>query len=322
MRKTAILLAALAVAMVGGRAEAAGGSVKVTPLGSHDGEFCALDRALVFEDPDGTRILYDAGRTVRGPDDPRLGKIDVVLLSHVHGDHLGDLIQPAANAGECGRPDFSVKATPNSNTASIAAAKKARIVVGSEMNGFLARKVKDAGGDPRQVQLVRFGANAKVGGVTMTTVPAAHSNGVSPAFLSPEHAHALEQNGLTAYVGPPTGYVVRFSNGLTVYLSGDTGVTAEQDLVVRGYYAANLAVMNIGDVFTTGPLEAAHVINNLVKPASVIVSHANEPATEGGKLKPSTKTAAFKAATKVPVHLPLSGKTMEFDGKGMCVAGC
>ena len=26
--------------------------VKVTPLGSHDGEFCRFDRAMVFEDPD------------------------------------------------------------------------------------------------------------------------------------------------------------------------------------------------------------------------------------------------------------------------------
>lgn len=53
-------------------------TIKVTPLGSHDGEFCALDRALIFEDPDGTRILYDADRTVRGPEDPRLGSINAV----------------------------------------------------------------------------------------------------------------------------------------------------------------------------------------------------------------------------------------------------
>ena len=39
-------------------------NVKITPLGSHDGELCPFDRALVFEDPDGTRLLYDAGRTV------------------------------------------------------------------------------------------------------------------------------------------------------------------------------------------------------------------------------------------------------------------
>lgn len=27
-------------------------NVKVTPLGSHDGEFCRLDRAMIFEDPE------------------------------------------------------------------------------------------------------------------------------------------------------------------------------------------------------------------------------------------------------------------------------
>src|SRR5205823_4426214 len=59
------------------------GVVKVTALGSHDGEFCARDRAMIFEDPDGTHVLYDAGFTVRGANDPRLGKIDVVLISHL-----------------------------------------------------------------------------------------------------------------------------------------------------------------------------------------------------------------------------------------------
>jgi L-ascorbate metabolism protein UlaG (beta-lactamase superfamily) len=295
-------------------------TVKITPLGSHDGEFCPLDRALIFEDPDGTRILYDAGRTVRGADDPRLGKIDAVLLSHVHGDHLGDLIQPSANAGECGKPDFSVKATPNSNTVNIAAGKKATLIVGGEMPSFFQIKMKAAGGDPKQVRLLRFGAHAKVGKVGVVSVPAVHTNGLPPAFL--ENAEVLAANGLTAYVGPPGGYVLQFSNGLVAYLSGDTGITAEQDLVVRRYYKANLAVMNIGDVFTTGPTEAAYVMNTLVRPKSVIASHANEAATKGGKLLPNSKTAAFKKATKMPVHVPLSGKTMEFDGAGKCVKGC
>ena len=81
-------------------------------------------------------------------------------------------------------------------------------------------------------------------------------------------------------------------------------------------------MINIGDVFTTGPTEAAYVINELVKPAEVIPSNANEPATKDGKLLPNTKTAAFKAASKVPVHLPLSGKTTEFDANGKCANGC
>jgi len=297
-------------------------NVKITPLGSHDGEFCALDRALVFEDPDGTRILYDAGRTVRGAGDPRLGKIDAVLLSHVHNDHLGDVHQPAANAGACGRPDFSVDAKPNSNSVNIVVAKKAKFLLGGEMPAFFSRKVKAAGGDPGQVVLVRFGAMSKVGGVGVASVPAVHSNGLDPAYLDKEHGEALAANGLTAYLGPPGGYVLQFSNGLVVYLSGDTGITAEQDLVVRRFYYANLAVINIGGTFTTGPAEAAYVINELVKPASVIASHANEVATKEGKLIAGTKTEAFRKAVKVPVHLPLSGRTMEFDGKGACVAGC
>ena len=126
-----LAVAALLVGCAGMEERPTGpGTVKITPLGSHDGELCALDRAMIFEDPDGTRILYDAGFTVRGADDPRLGKIDAVLLSHVHHDHLGLAHQPAANAGVCGKPDFSVRAAPNSNTANIAAGKKARVLVG------------------------------------------------------------------------------------------------------------------------------------------------------------------------------------------------
>jgi hypothetical protein len=39
-------------------------NVKVTPLGSHAGELCSRDRATIFEDPTGLRILYDAGHSV------------------------------------------------------------------------------------------------------------------------------------------------------------------------------------------------------------------------------------------------------------------
>jgi glyoxylase-like metal-dependent hydrolase (beta-lactamase superfamily II) len=100
--------------------------VKVTPLGGHDGELCPQDRALIFEDPNGTRILYDPGRTVAGPTDPRLGKIDIILVTHMHGDHVGNAHNKAPNSGSCDKPDTSVSALPNSNSVNIALARRQR----------------------------------------------------------------------------------------------------------------------------------------------------------------------------------------------------
>lgn len=298
------------------------GVVKVTPLGSHAGEFCRLDRALVFEDPNGTRILYDAGRTVAGPEDARLGDIDVVLVSHVHGDHIGDRHMKSVNAGTCAQPETPVVATPDSSSVKIAVAKNAKIVTGTEMPTFFAGKLKAAGGKAEDSLLARFGGSVTVGGVKITTVPAVHSNGLAPAFMGEPLGGYMKQAGIAGYVGDSTGYVLTFSNGLVVYLSGDTGITAEQDKVVRDYYNAKLAVMNIGDTYTTGPAEAAYVVNDLLRPASVIASHANEEATKFGKVLPGTKTEAFINATNAPVHVPLSGKTLSFDQDGQCTAGC
>jgi len=301
---------------------AATADVKITPLGSQEGEFCQLDRALILEDADGTRLLYDPGRTVAGADDPRLGKIDAILVSHMHGDHVGDKHIAEPGKADCGSTKFPVNVLPNTNTVNIAIAKDAQIVTGSEMPKFFAGKLKALGGDPKKSNLVRFGASHKVGGVTITTVPAAHSNGISGHMIGGELGDMLNAAGLTAYAGPPTGYVLTFSDGLVVYLSGDTGMTAEQESVVRNHYKARLMVINIGDTFTTGPKEAAWVAKKLVKPAAVIVSHANQPSTSGGKVIEGTRVDEFSKLVKMPVHVPLSGRTMVFDSKGKCSSGC
>ena len=297
--------------------------VKVTPLGAHDGEFCHLDRAMIFEDPDGTRVLYDPGRTVAGADDARLGDIDAVLVSHMHGDHVGDKhIAEVGAGGECAKPSFPTNSLPHTNVANIAMAKNAKIITGSEMPKFFANKLKALGGDPKNSQLVRFGGSKMIGGIKITTVPAVHSNGISGAMIGGELGDMLDAAGVNAYAGPPTGYVLTFSNGLVTYLSGDTGVTAEQDTVVRQLYNAKLAVINIGDTFTTGPAEAAWVVNTLVQPASVIASHANQPSTKGGKVIDGSRIDQFMKAATMPVHVPLSGNTMAFNNEGTCVSGC
>ena len=320
MRKQPAALIATIAALAAAPALAA--NVKVTPLGTHDGEFCAQDRAMIFEDPNGTRVLYDPGRSVAGASDPRLGKIDVVLVTHMHGDHAGNVHIKDVNQGECGKPDTPVSSMPNSLAVEIAIAKKSKIVTGSEMQAFFAAKLKANGGDPANSILARFGGSVTISGVRIATVTALHSNGLDPDYIGGELGKAMKDAGIAGDVGLATGYVVRFSNGLVVYLSGDTGILADQETVVRNHYHAKLAVMNIGDGFSTGPVEAAYVINDLVKPASVIPSHVNEVGTVKGKARPGSKTEAFMKAAKMPVHLPLSGKTMEFDAEGKCTAGC
>lgn len=318
----------------------AGNTVKITPLGTDVGEFCRRDRALVFEDPNHTRILYDAGRTVLTSTDPRLGLIQVVLLSSVHSDHLGEKLRLAGN---CKNPPSGASTTPDSNTAEIAAnvangvGTGAQVYVGGEMAKFLEAKIADAdaGGSTAETHTLRPGGSVVVGtdgvrvpdgdpGVEIAVIPAIHSNGIPTAFLTDaDLPDQLDADKLTAYGGPDHGYILKFTNGLVVYMTGDTGIASDMKLVVHDFYRPQLVVVNLGDGPSLGPEEAAFAVKRLIKPKSVIPSHANEEATKLGVVQPGTQTERFIDLVKgIPVHVPLSNVPMEFNGQGKCLAGC
>jgi L-ascorbate metabolism protein UlaG (beta-lactamase superfamily) len=131
-----------------------------------------------------------------------------------------------------------------------------------------------------------------------------------------------QADNVSITLGPPSGYIMRYTNGLTVYLTGDTGLHAEMQTIAHDFYKAKLMQINYG-VSALSPEGAAFAVNTLVQPASVIVSHVNEAATAEGKVRPASRTAAFIAQVKGrPVYPALSGRTMEFDGAGKCAAGC
>lgn len=340
-----ILLSAaylFAAASVGVQAQ----TVKITPLGSQAGEYCATDRAMLFEDPTGVRILYDAGASVAGAGDPRLGDVHVVLLSHAHGDHIGVNKAAGLNAGTCARPE-TVSALPATTTGEIIAAKNSAIMTGLEMTSLLAKKVEAIRGSsidncaetgltrdtmvPLQapcragVQLGgkrTFKAAGQAKGVQVTTVFAVHSNNVARPMLSEAGRTPLAPDDLVGYVGHANGFVLVFTNGLRVYLSGDTGIMSEMKTIIGDFHKPNLVIINLGA--TTMPSEeAAYAVNTLIRPATVIPSHSSEAATEGGKLKPGSRTQDFVRLVKGrKVHLSLSDRTMEFDGRAKCVSGC
>ncbi len=343
---TALHISRLFVALLGMLAASSAYSqtVKITPLGTHTGELCDRDRATIFEDPTGVRILYDAGQSVMGGNDPRLGTIHVVLLSHAHTDHIGDRKITALNMGTCDKPE-TISALPNSTTAEIAAAKNSSLIMIRNMAFFLGRKIQNISGKPTgncaepggaiaAVQAAPCLAPVELGGsklvkaagasrgVEITTVHAAHDSTLSRELLTDAQKKTLEPDNISVSLGAPSGYVIKFTNGLKVYLSGDTGLHSEMKTVVHDFHRVNLAVMNLGPNAIASDA-AAYAMNELVQPAAVIVSHPNEGATSGGIIRAGTRTSDFIDRVKgKPVYPAISGRTMEFDGSANCVAGC
>lgn len=317
------------------------GLVKITPLGSHTGELCRNDRAIVFEDPAGARILYDPGRTT-DETDRRLGDVHVVLLSHAHTDHIGDA-RPVLAAGTCAAP-VAGAANPNTNLASIAALKNAAVLAPGELPEFLARKIQNIRGvatpgcpalgleneitvplgAPCTAALRPGGSRTIVragspGAVRIAVVPAFHSNGVNANFIDAPGVAP----GLSGYGGSEGGFVMTFTNGLAVYLTGDSGMFGDMSTIISKFYRPSLVILNMSDTVTLGPREAAFTIKELVRPTTVMPSHVNEAATSGGAVVTGTRVERFIALVGrfAEVVLPVSEVTRSFDSAGRCI-GC
>ena len=305
-------------------------NVTITPLGAQAGEFCVGDRALLFEDPTGVRVLIAPGRTVgldmggsvnvRGSADPRLnGGVHVLLIDHPHVDHIGDVFHTNC----AGTTSKAFEFPTEGNAPEIAARLNSAVLVGGELPDYFTKKLNNmvalaktaapancpaSGLDnvltvPRAspcvgvirggTRTVRFSTQSD-GGVKITTIPAFHAGGVARLHVDPlpDGTDPGVPEGLTGYAGHETGYIIRFTNGLTVLWTGDSGLIGDWEVQSK-FYRPNLAVVHGGDLFTMGPDEAAFAVNQLIKPRSVIPEHFNQVSTTGGKVNGGTKLERF-----------------------------
>lgn len=230
------LIAAVAIALPGSAPLAQSGKVEVLWLGQAAFKITTTTGKVIVIDP----FLTNNPKTPADYKDlAKLGKVDLILLTHGHGDHVGD-----------------VKA--------LAAMTQAKVYGPA---GLIATLIDLGWVSPEQG--VRFGKGGKVQPlgpqITITQVRAEHSSEVT--VTDPATKKSTTHPG-----GEPAGFIIQMENGFKVYHMGDTGIFGDMRLIAD-YYKPDLVLIPIGGHFVMDPVDAAYVTREWLKPKFVIPIH-------------------------------------------------
>jgi L-ascorbate metabolism protein UlaG (beta-lactamase superfamily) len=174
----------------------------------------------------------------RGKEDvAKLQDIDLVLLTHGHGDHITDAVEIGKRTG--------AKLVANHDLA-------------MAMTSVLGYPSKQS--DTEMIGHIGGSLSLLDGELTVCFVPALHGSTVRK-----------DENSLPISAGSPTGFVISIRNGPTIYHTGDTDLFSDMQLISR-YNKIDIMMVCIGDHFTMGPKRAADAVK-LVGPARVIPMH-------------------------------------------------
>ncbi|MFJ4289508.1 metal-dependent hydrolase [Cupriavidus sp. NPDC089707] len=239
--------------------------------------------AIRITSPGGKVIVIDPWLTTN-PKTPAgfkqlssLGKVDLILVTHAHNDHLGDapaLAQlnnaPIYNAGGMGSALISLGMAP-------------------------------------AALVQRFGKSGTVMpfGPTGPKITAVHAEHASELVMKNPTTGKDE----THYGGEPVGYIIEMENGFRVWHMGDTGLFGDMRLI-GDRYRPDLVLIPIGDHFTMGPQDAAIAVRDMIRPRFAIPIHyQTSPQLRG---TPEEFTAALGAGAATRVIVPQPGEKVDF----------
>jgi L-ascorbate metabolism protein UlaG (beta-lactamase superfamily) len=239
MRMTSVLLCAgLLAGLLPSRAPAAeaAGQVTVQWLGHAAFKLTSVTGKVIVIDPfiTGNPRLPDEHKDLA-----RLGKVDLILVTHAHGDHVGDA--PA-----------------------LARQHQAPLYAPAGLNDTLVA----LGELPKELapRFNKGGVITPLGdGIKITMTRAEHSS--EYRWTNPRTGQAEVHVG-----GEPAGFIIEFENGFKVYHMGDTGLFGDLALI-GSYYRPDLVLIPVGGHFVLSPRDAAYATREFLKPGVAIPMH-------------------------------------------------
>src|SRR5215212_712352 len=243
--------------------------------------------------PRGVVLLIDpwlgnpSNPEAKGGKDPlaSVPKVDYILVTHGHRDHVGDAVEIAKKTG-------------------------AALVCNPELAGNL---VKLAGFPAKQAEtdaIMGIGGEIQIaeGEVTVAMTPAVHSSSVFNPKAGPAEAER-------AYGGNPAGFVIMIQGGPTIYHSGDTAYFRDMEVIGESY-SVDLALLNIGGHFGMEPRMAARAAKS-VRATLAVPQHFG---TFPGIAQNSDAFAAELKRLKIDFHEMKPGETVTFRGRQLSPA--
>jgi L-ascorbate metabolism protein UlaG (beta-lactamase superfamily) len=205
-------------------------------------------------------------------------KVDYILLTHGHRDHLGDAVEIARKTG-------------------------AILITNPELAGNLVKLVDFPAKQASTDAIMGIGGEIRIadGEVTVAMTPAVHSSSVFNPKAGPTEAER-------AYGGNPAGFVLMIKDGPTIYHSGDTAYFKDMETLGEEY-TVDLALLNIGGHFGMEPRMAAKAAKSVR--AKLAVPHHYDIAEN------ATAFAAALKQLQVPFYEMKPGETILFRGKLM-----
>jgi L-ascorbate metabolism protein UlaG (beta-lactamase superfamily) len=205
-------------------------------------------------------------------------KVDYILLTHGHRDHLGDAVEIARKTG-------------------------AILITNPELAGNLVKLVDFPAKQASTDAIMGIGGEIRIadGEVTVAMTPAVHSSSVFNPKAGPTEAER-------AYGGNPAGFVLMIKDGPTIYHSGDTAYFRDMETLGEEY-TVDLALLNIGGHFGMEPRMAAKAAKS-VRAKLAVPQHFDVAEN-------ATAFAAALKELQIPFYEMKPGETISFRGKLM-----